>query len=157
MHKCFLTTIAKDDINEFDLLTLWKNNCKSLPYVAELARKYLCIPLTGTSSERAFSYADILIGAKRRSLGPSVVEKTLFIHDGDSIPTEKLSVFIVSNFAQNFHGSCFPRKTKGAKIWGRYLEDLLVNLSCVFPKTMRISEKMTFFERPYLENGFIDF
>lgn len=90
MHKYFLTTIAKDDIDEFDLLIFWKNNCKSLPYLAELSRKYLCIPLTSTSSERAFSYAGILISAKRRSLGPSVVEKTLFIHDNYSLVKKTL-------------------------------------------------------------------
>ena len=36
----------------------------------------MCIPLTRTSSERAFSYAGILISVKRSSLGPWVVEKT---------------------------------------------------------------------------------
>lgn len=90
MHKYFLTTIPKDDIDKFDLLIFWKNNCKSLPYLAELSRKYLCIPLTSTSSERAFSYAGILISAKRRSLGPGVVEKTLFIHDNYSLVKKTL-------------------------------------------------------------------
>lgn len=90
MHKYFLTTIPKDNIDEFDLLLFWKNHSKSLPYLAELSRKYLCIPLTSTSSERAFSYAGILISAKRRSLGPSVVEKTLFIHDNYSLVKKTL-------------------------------------------------------------------
>ena len=90
MHKYFLTTIPEDDIDDFDLLLFWKNNCKSLPYLAELSKKYLCIPLTSTSSERAFSYAGILISAKRRSLGPSVVEKTLFIHDNYSLVKKTL-------------------------------------------------------------------
>lgn len=84
IQKYFLTMIPKEDVDEFDILVFWKNHSKSLPYLAELSRKYLCIPLTSTSSERAFSHAGILISAKRRSLGPNVVEKTLFIHDNYS-------------------------------------------------------------------------
>lgn len=85
IHKYFITQIGKEDIENFDILQFWKNNSKSLPKLARLAKKILCIPATSVSSERAFSYAGILISAKRSSLGPSVIDKTLFLHDNYSL------------------------------------------------------------------------
>lgn len=85
IHKYFLTVVPKNNIERFDILKFWSNHCKSLPHLTELVKKYLCIPVTSTSSERAFSYAGLIINAKRSSLGPNVVEKTLFIHDNYSL------------------------------------------------------------------------
>lgn len=73
IHKYFITTFPKEDIDECDMLLFWKNHKKSLPYMAGLPRKYLCMTLTSTSNERAFFYAGILISAKRRSLVSSRV------------------------------------------------------------------------------------
>lgn len=80
--------------DEFNVLSFWKDNKSSLPLLGELVKKYLCIPVTSTSSERAFSYAGILLSAKRSSLSPYVVEKTLFIHDNYDIVKTKLFVNI---------------------------------------------------------------
>lgn len=85
IHKYFLTVIPKDVVDSFDILEFWKNNSKTLPKLAQLSRKILCIPATSVSSERAFSHAGILVNAKRSSLGPSVINKTLFIHDNYSL------------------------------------------------------------------------
>lgn len=80
IHKYFLTVIANDDIEGFDILKFWNDHSKTLPSLAEVCKTFLCIPVTSTSSERAFSYAGLLINAKRSSLSPNVVERTLFIH-----------------------------------------------------------------------------
>lgn len=94
IHKYFLTIIPKNDIEDFNILTFSRNHKTSLPLLSELVKKFLCIPVTSTSSERAFSYAGILISAKRSSLGPYVVEKTLFIHDNYDLVKKKLFIGI---------------------------------------------------------------
>lgn len=85
IHKYFITQIAKEDVERFDILQFWNNHRTSLPKLSRLAKKILCIPATSVSSERAFSYAGILISAKRSSIGPSVIDKTLFLHDNYSL------------------------------------------------------------------------
>jgi zinc finger BED domain-containing protein 1 (E3 SUMO-protein ligase ZBED1) len=90
IHKYFLTVIPKDGIDNFDILRFWRDHSKSLPTLAELCKKYLCIPVTSTSSERAFSYAGLLLNAKRSSLSPNVVERTLFIHDNYTLVKETI-------------------------------------------------------------------
>jgi len=40
-----------------DLLVWWKNNQKHYPRLAQLARKYLCVPATSVPSECTFSVA----------------------------------------------------------------------------------------------------
>lgn len=94
IHKYFLTMIPEKEIEDFNILTFWRNHKTSLPLLCELVKKILCIPVTSTSSERAFSYAGILISAKRSSLGPYVVEKTLFIHDNYDLVKKKLFIGI---------------------------------------------------------------
>lgn len=85
IHKYFLTVIPLDGIEHFDLLQFWKDHRSSLPKLAQLSKKILCIPATSVSSERAFSHAGLLITARRSSLGPSVINKTLFVHDNYAI------------------------------------------------------------------------
>lgn len=97
IHKYFLTVIPHDKIDDFKVLSFWKDNKSSLPLLGELVKKFLCIPVTSTSSERAFSYAGILISAKRSSLSPYVVEKTLFIHDNYDLVKKQLFANIDTN------------------------------------------------------------
>lgn len=85
IHKYFVTVIPKEDVESFDILQFWKNHSTSLPTLAKLVKKILCIPAPSVSSERAFSYAGILVSAKRSNLGPSVINKTLFLHDNYSL------------------------------------------------------------------------
>ena len=81
IHKYFLTTVPVDEIDKFDILEYWKKHKKSLPSLALVAKKYLRIPATSTSSERAFSHAGLLISSKRSTISPLLAEKTLFVHD----------------------------------------------------------------------------
>lgn len=85
IHKYFLTVVPKNEIDDFDLMEFWRNIATSLPFLAEVVKKYYCIPITSTSSEREFSSAGLLITAKRSCLSPLVVEKTLFLHDNYQI------------------------------------------------------------------------
>ena len=63
-----------------DPLVWWKQNSHSFPRLSLVARKYLHIPATSTSSERLFSKAGELISARRSCLKPSVVDKILFLN-----------------------------------------------------------------------------
>lgn len=92
IHKYFLTIIPEEEVDGFNILAFWKDHKSSLPLLGELVKKFLCIPVTSTSSERAFSYAGILISAKRSSLSPYVVEKTLFVHDNYELVKKELSI-----------------------------------------------------------------
>lgn len=39
IHKYFITQIAKEDVETFDILQLWKNHSTSLPKLARLSKK----------------------------------------------------------------------------------------------------------------------
>ena len=90
IHKYVLTVVPKNEIDDFNILSFSKNQKSSLCLLGELVKKFLCIPVTSTSSERAFSYAGILISAKHSCVGPNVVEKTLFVHDNYDLVKKKL-------------------------------------------------------------------
>lgn len=81
IHKYFLTVIPKRKVENFDILKFWKNHSTTIPGLAEFSNKILCIPATSTSIERVFSHVGMLINAKRSSFEPTVINKTLFIHD----------------------------------------------------------------------------
>ena len=51
----------------------WKMKVSEFPNIWRLARKYLALPATAASSERAFSIAGLIISAKQASLDPSTV------------------------------------------------------------------------------------
>lgn len=57
----------------------WKTREKKYPLVAALAKKYLCIPATSTSSERTFSTAGNIITSKRNCLNPETVNMLVFL------------------------------------------------------------------------------
>ncbi len=46
----------------------WKENCSRYKHLAQLARKYLCLPATSVPSERLFSTAGNIVSAKRSCL-----------------------------------------------------------------------------------------
>lgn len=59
----------------------WRERACQFPWLSTLASKLLCIPATSTPSERVFSVAGLTISAKRSTLNPSNVDKTIFVHD----------------------------------------------------------------------------
>jgi len=60
-------------------LLWWKQYCSQLPVLSKLAHKYLCIPATSVSSERAFSTAGHVINSKRSCLLPEHANMLVFL------------------------------------------------------------------------------
>jgi hypothetical protein len=72
-------SLPDEDVDS-DPLKFWKANEYALPKLAKLAKKYLCIPATSASSERAFSTAGQLYRKNRLRLTGKVAEQILFLH-----------------------------------------------------------------------------
>ncbi|CAB4036879.1 zinc finger BED domain-containing 1-like [Paramuricea clavata] len=64
-----------------DPLAWWKKHASAYPHLAELFKKYLCIPATSVPSERAFSKAGELVSKKRSNLKPSNIHMLLFLNN----------------------------------------------------------------------------
>ena len=60
-------------------LVWWQSHRETFPYLARLARKYLCIQATSVSSERVFSAAGNIVTNKRNCLKPSKVNQLCFL------------------------------------------------------------------------------
>lgn len=73
----YLQEMAID--GEEDPLTWWKTNEKRFPFMARLARKYLCICATSTPSERVFSTAGSVVTPIRSLLKPDKVNMLVFL------------------------------------------------------------------------------
>lgn len=65
--------------SETNPLEWWKQHEMNFPLVARLAKKYLCIPATSSSSERAFSASGNIITCKRSCLKPNTVDQLVFL------------------------------------------------------------------------------
>ena len=63
-----------------DLLTYWRERTQKWPKLSSVARKYLAIPASSTSSERSFSIAGLTINDRRSQLSSDVVDDLLFLH-----------------------------------------------------------------------------
>lgn len=59
-------------------LSWWKNNESRFPILSKLAKKYLAIPATSTSSERLFSQAGNIMTIKRTQLTAITFENLIF-------------------------------------------------------------------------------
>ena len=69
-------------------LEWWKTNKGRFPILSSLAKKYLCIPATSTSSERLFSDVGNIMTIKRTQLLPSTFEHLLFLKRNWSLSGE---------------------------------------------------------------------
>lgn len=70
----FLQTADLDA--EKDPLVWWRQHEINFPLVAKLAKKYLCIPATGSPSEQVFSASGNIVTCKRSCLKTERVDKT---------------------------------------------------------------------------------
>lgn len=64
---------------EKDPLTWWRDAKAIYPHISNLARKYLCIPATSSSSERVFSTSGNIVTCLRASLKPDHVNRLVFL------------------------------------------------------------------------------
>ena len=67
--------------NDDNPLDWWKLNKEKIPLVANLARKYLCIPATSAPSERVFSTAGNNVTFSRYNLGTENIKRLIMIHE----------------------------------------------------------------------------
>lgn len=63
-----------------DLLQVWKRKCTTWPRLSQVAKCYLALPATSTSSERSFSLAGRTLEDRRSQLDTDVVDDLLFLH-----------------------------------------------------------------------------
>ncbi|XP_041822861.1 E3 SUMO-protein ligase ZBED1-like [Melanotaenia boesemani] len=67
-------------------LEWWKEHHYEYPFLAKLAKRYLCVPGTSVSAERVFSTARDIVTAQRSSLTTDHVDQLLFLHKNLDIP-----------------------------------------------------------------------
>lgn len=75
--KGYLQSLQVD--GETNPLEWWRLHQANFPRVANLAKKYLCIPATSAPSERAFSTCGNIITCHRSALKPETVDKLVFL------------------------------------------------------------------------------
>jgi hypothetical protein len=63
------------------LKEFWLPCSTSLPRMAKLARRILCVPATSAPSERLFSVAGLTVTAKRNRLNDETVALLVFLHN----------------------------------------------------------------------------
>jgi len=72
--------------SKVDVLAWWKVHEPVLPLLAEIARKYLCIPASSDPSERLFSASGNVCTKLRSSLDPTNLEMIVYLHEnGDKV------------------------------------------------------------------------
>jgi hypothetical protein len=65
-------------------LTWWKENEKSFPVLAQIAKIYLAIPASQATCERSFSLAKRICSEDRTSLSPAHLEQLVFANQNYS-------------------------------------------------------------------------
>ena len=63
----------------------WKVNERRFPRLANVARRYLCIPGTSVSSERVFSAAGLTVNRLRTRLTPDHVNMLIFLNKNKGV------------------------------------------------------------------------
>jgi hypothetical protein len=74
LASTFITTDTSD------ILLFWKLHSSAWPRLSRIARRYLGVPATSTSSERSFSLAGCTIEDRRSQLATETVDDLMFIH-----------------------------------------------------------------------------
>ena len=63
-----------------DPLVWWNNHLEVLPFLSNLARKFLSVPGTSVPAERVFSKTGELISNRRSSIKPKHVDMMIFLN-----------------------------------------------------------------------------
>ena len=73
--------LAETPLNhDENCLEWWSRNSSRFPAVAELAKRYLCIPATSVPAERIFTTAGLTISQQRSSLKPENADILIFLN-----------------------------------------------------------------------------
>ena len=79
--KMYYVNKAGKKVAQDPLLSWWKGKASEFPNIWRLALKYLAMPATAASSERAFSIAGLIITPKQSSFDPSTVSNLHFLRE----------------------------------------------------------------------------
>ena len=85
------TCILKEEEEEDDVLSYWKQNENLYPIIAYISRRILTIPASNTSVERLFPTCKNTITDKRTKLGGEKLNKIMFLQKNMNILKEKFS------------------------------------------------------------------
>lgn len=65
--------------SDFNPLEWWKTPEINFPKLAKLAKKYLCVPVSSSPSERVFSTGGNIVACHWASLKPDNVDRLVFL------------------------------------------------------------------------------
>lgn len=77
----YLSAACPTDVRDNDLLRYWRQRKEQYPWLATLARKYLCIQATSTCVERVFNITGLVLTSKKNRTEPGRVNKIVFVHE----------------------------------------------------------------------------
>jgi hypothetical protein len=66
---------------KMDVLEWWKVQEPAFPLLADIARKFLCVPASSSPSERLFSASGNICTRLRSSLDPTNLELLVYVHE----------------------------------------------------------------------------
>jgi hypothetical protein len=77
----FEEPLEPDNDEDFDILAWWKCKSDKFPVLSNMVRDFLAIPLSTVSSESAFSLGGRILGERRSSLAPEMLEALVYGKD----------------------------------------------------------------------------
>ena len=81
--------MSKKEKEDTNVLTWWKENKQTFPYLFNLAKHFLHIPATSVPSERIFSLAGYIVCDRRSNILASNVDRAIYLKKNeDHIPPE---------------------------------------------------------------------
>jgi hypothetical protein len=77
----YLSTPCVKQIEGFDILEWWANNEHAYPYLAQVAKDILAIPIAQVGVERVFNSARDVIGDRRHRLSAQTIRQIMMLKD----------------------------------------------------------------------------
>ncbi|KAM3323770.1 hypothetical protein P3S67_004921 [Capsicum chacoense] len=78
--------------SDFSVLLWWKYNLGRFPFLSEMARDVLAVPISGVASECAFSTGGHVLDSFRSSLTPKLVEALVCLQDWLRSESQPISI-----------------------------------------------------------------
>ncbi|XP_058783447.1 zinc finger BED domain-containing protein RICESLEEPER 1-like [Vicia villosa] len=120
----YLSDSCCEDVENFNILNWWKENCIRYPILASLVREVLATPVSSVASESAFSTGGRILDMYRSSLTPEMVEALICSQNWLKPSDDELKVFnmieeyeitdsVVSEFQGVFTGGAVAPRQAG--------------------------------------------